>query len=105
MKRRAFIAGLGSAAAWPMVARAQTAEHMGRIGVLMDLAADDPEAKARVAALVKGSNDLGWDIGRNVQIDYRWVVGDADRRRLGTRTAARFFARSVQLRGGAERGR
>jgi putative tryptophan/tyrosine transport system substrate-binding protein len=80
MKRREFITLLGStAAAWPVLARAQQRERMRRIGVLMNLAADDPEALARVTAFVQGLQALGWTVGRNVRIDYRWATGDADR--------------------------
>jgi putative ABC transport system substrate-binding protein len=78
MKRREFIAGLGSAAAWPLAARAQQGEQMRRIGVLMNLAADDPEGQARVGAFMHGLQETGWSLGRNIQIDYRWGVGDAD---------------------------
>ena len=80
IRRRELLAALGGAAAWPLVARGQTAEHMRRIGVLMNLAADDPEAQTRIASFVKGLNDLGWNVGHNVQIDYRWVVNDSNRR-------------------------
>ena len=80
MKRREFITLLGgAAAAWPLAARAQQAERMRRIGVLMNLAADDPEAQARIAAFLQGLQQLGWTDGRNVRIDYRWGAGDADR--------------------------
>ena len=72
MNRRDLIALLGgAAAAWPLAARAQQAERMRRIGVLMNLAADDPEAPARIAAFAQGLADLGWSIGRNLRIDYR----------------------------------
>jgi putative tryptophan/tyrosine transport system substrate-binding protein len=82
MRRREFIAGLGgAAAAWPLAARAQPSDRMRRIGVLMNLAADDPEAQARLAAFRKGLQELGWIDGRNVRIDYRWGPGDADRMR------------------------
>src|SRR5262249_25445888 len=54
---------------------------MRRIGVLMGQAADDPEAQARVAAVVQGLQELGWSDGRNVRIDIRWPAGDADRAR------------------------
>jgi putative tryptophan/tyrosine transport system substrate-binding protein len=62
MKRREFISLLGGAVAWPLAARAQQGERMRRIGVLMNLAADDPEATARVAAFAQGLADLGWII-------------------------------------------
>ena len=72
MKRRTFIAGLGSAAAWPVVTRAQQAKRMRRIGVFINLTADDPQSLARATAFAQGLAELGWTIGRNVQIDYRW---------------------------------
>ena len=64
--------------AWPLAARAQQPERMRRIGVLMSLAADDPEAQARIAAFLQGLQQLGWTDGRNVRIDTRWGAGDAD---------------------------
>jgi putative ABC transport system substrate-binding protein len=80
MKRREFITLLGGAAAvWPLAARAQQRERVRRIGVLMNLAADDPESVARVAAFAQGLQELGWTVGRNVQFDTRWAAGDADR--------------------------
>ena len=90
MKRREFITLLGgAAAAWPLAARAQQAERMRRIGVLMSLAADDPEGQARLTAFVQGLQELGWTDGRNVRIDYRWPAGDAERtRRYATELAA-----------------
>ena len=79
MRRRAFITLLGGAAAtWPLAARAQQPQQMRRIGVLMNVAADDPEAPARVGVLSQGLAELGWTIGRNVRIDYRWYAGNAD---------------------------
>jgi ABC-type uncharacterized transport system substrate-binding protein len=78
VRRREFITLLGGAAAWPLAARAQQGERMRRIGVLMSLAVDDPEAPARVGAFSQGLAELGWTIGRNVRIDYRWYAGDAD---------------------------
>ena len=78
MRRRDFIAGFaGVAAAWPIAMHAQQAERVRRIGVLMNLAANDPEGKARVSALVQGLETLGWVEGRNITIDYRWGAGDA----------------------------
>jgi putative ABC transport system substrate-binding protein len=81
MNRRGFITLLGGAAAWPLAARAQQPERMRRIGVLMNLTADDPEAPGRVAAFAQGLGELGWTIGRNVRIDYRWGANDPDRGR------------------------
>src|SRR6516225_4452735 len=81
MKRRKFITLLGSAAAWPLVARAQQPERMRRIGVLMSRAADDPQAQARLAAFQQALQQLGWNDGRNVRIDIRWHESDADRAR------------------------
>src|SRR5262245_40857901 len=61
IRRRKFLATLGgAAAAWPLVARAQPRERMRRIGVLMSLAADDPEGQARLTAFVQGLQELGW---------------------------------------------
>ena len=62
MKRREFITLIGAAAAWPLAARAQ-GERMRRIGVLMNLTADDPESPARLAAFAQGLADLGWTSG------------------------------------------
>jgi putative tryptophan/tyrosine transport system substrate-binding protein len=80
LRRRQFITLLGgAAAAWPLAARAQQTERVRRIGVLMNLAADDTEAQARLAAFLQGLQELGWTVGRNVQIDYRWGAADPDR--------------------------
>src|SRR5215510_9075096 len=82
MRRREFIALLGSGVAgWSLAARAQQPGKVRRIGVLMNIAADDPQAPARVGAFAQGLAELGWAIGRNVQIEYRWAPGDAERRR------------------------
>jgi ABC-type uncharacterized transport system substrate-binding protein len=77
MRRREFITFLGGAAvAFPVAARAQ--QHaMRRIGVLLNLGPDDPESSVRVAALLKGLQELGWVDGRNLKIDYRWPAVDA----------------------------
>ena len=100
MRRREFITLLGgAAAAWPLAARAQPRERMRRIGVLMSLAADDPEGQARLTAFVQGLQELGWTDGRNVQIDYRWPAGDAERiRRYAAELAA--LAPDIILAGG-----
>ena len=77
MNRRELITLLGgAAAAWPLAARAQQREKMRRVGVLMTLAADDPEAQARVTAFAQGLQELGWRDVRDVRIDYRWAAGD-----------------------------
>jgi ABC-type uncharacterized transport system substrate-binding protein len=79
MRRRDFITLLGgTAATWRLAARAQQGEQMRRIGVLMSSAADDPEAPARVTAIAQGLQELGWTVGRNVRIDYRWGAGDIE---------------------------
>jgi len=77
MRRRAFITLLGGAAvAWPVVVGAQQGERMRRVGVLLNLATDDPMGQARVAAFVQGLQAAGWSAGRNVQIDTRWAAAD-----------------------------
>jgi len=101
MRRRAFISLLGgAAAAWPLAARAQQADRVRRIGVLMSTAADDPEGQARIAALLQGLQQLGWIVGRNVQIEYRWTAGAPERvRNYATELVA--LAPDVIVTGGA----
>jgi putative ABC transport system substrate-binding protein len=80
--RRGFITLLGgAAAAWPFAASAQQIERMRRIGMLMNLAADDPESLRRITAFVQRLQQLGWTDGHNIRIDARWGAGDADRYR------------------------
>jgi putative ABC transport system substrate-binding protein len=80
MRRRAFITLLGGAtAAWPFAARAQQGERMRRIGVLMALAEDDPEAKARLAGFRQGLERRGWSEGRNIHLDYRFTAARGER--------------------------
>ena len=82
MKRRLFIALLGgSAAAWPLVARAQQGERMWRIGVLSTLRLDDSEAKARIAAFLDDLQRLGWSESRNLRLDFRSGGANAAERR------------------------
>jgi ABC-type uncharacterized transport system substrate-binding protein len=76
VNRRAFITLIGSAATWPLAARAQQGERMRRIGILMSLAAGDPQAQARVAAFRNGLETLGWAEGRNLRIEIRWAESD-----------------------------
>jgi putative tryptophan/tyrosine transport system substrate-binding protein len=78
MRRREVITLIGGAAAWPLVARAQQAERMRRIGVLTPFAADDAEAQARLTAFAQGLAQSGWTVGQNIRIDYRWGDGKPD---------------------------
>jgi putative ABC transport system substrate-binding protein len=75
MQRRQFLAGLGSTAAWPAVARAQQPDRMRRLSVLMSFSENDAEGQARLAALSRGLRDLGWTEGRNLRIEPRWIAG------------------------------
>jgi putative ABC transport system substrate-binding protein len=78
VRRRQFITLLGGAAVWPLAAHAQQPDRVRRIGVLMAQSADDPTAPSRVAAFAQGMQELGWTVGGNVRLDYRWVTRDAD---------------------------
>ena len=78
MKRRTFIAGLGSAAAWPVVARAQQGDRVRRIGMLM-LNENDPAQKTYVSAFTQALAGLGWTDGRNLRINLRWSRTDINR--------------------------
>jgi putative tryptophan/tyrosine transport system substrate-binding protein len=79
MNRREFITLLGGAAvAWPLAARAQQAERVRRIGVLLSAPAEDAEYQAWVGAFLQALAQSGWSIGRNVRIDTRWATGNAD---------------------------
>ena len=82
MKRREFIAGLGSAAAWPLAARAQQGDRVRRIGVLTGEA---PEEKAGLSAFAQRLADLGWTVGRNVQVDVHFFAGNIDRLRTSAK--------------------
>src|SRR5262249_38139817 len=86
VKRGEFIALLDAAAAWPLAARAQQPERMRRIIVLMGIA-NDAEAQARAVALRQGLQVLGWTMGRNIQIDYSFADGDAERMRVYAKEA------------------
>src|ERR1700740_3473292 len=79
MRRRDFIALVGGVAgAWSVAARAQQPEPIRRIGVLMNLTAGDPESHVKLAAFAQGLQEVGWTIGRNVRIEYRFGGGDGD---------------------------
>jgi len=88
LKRREIITLLSGVAAWPLVARAQQDGRKRRIGVLMILAADDPESSPRVAALTQGLQQLGWTSGRNMQIEYRWGADSGHARTLAAELVA-----------------
>ena len=76
--RRELLAALGGAAiALPLAARAQQAGRMRRIGMLMGLAASDPDASRWVSAFEQALQNSGWSEGRNIKIEYRWGTGDA----------------------------
>jgi putative tryptophan/tyrosine transport system substrate-binding protein len=81
LRRRQFITLLGSAVAWPLVAWAQPADRMRRIGLLMNRAADNPEGQDRIAAFHQALQELGWSVNRNVRIDTRWGEDDPERER------------------------
>jgi len=91
MRRREFIAGLGGAAAWPLVAKAQQAKRVRRVGVLNILSTDDPESHARKAVFDQTLEQLGWSVGRDLKIETRQVGGgDSD-------TLRRYSAELVAL--------
>jgi putative ABC transport system substrate-binding protein len=79
MNRREFIAGLGSAAAWPVAAGAQQGDRVRRIGVLVSGDENDPMFKPRLAAFTQALAELGWTDGRNVRMDIRGAGGDINR--------------------------
>ena len=79
MRRRDFIKAIaGSAAVWPLAARAQQPEQVRRLGALMHRGADDPQGEVGVAAFKQVLQQLGWSDGRNVRMDIRWGVNDVD---------------------------
>jgi putative ABC transport system substrate-binding protein len=78
VKRREFITLLGGAAAWPVAARAQQADRIRQVGVLIGVA-DDAQGQARLAAFHKGMQELGWTEGRNIQFETRFSGGDGGR--------------------------
>jgi putative ABC transport system substrate-binding protein len=81
MKRRSFITFLGGAAAWPLAARAQQAQRVRRVGVLMAWDENDPAAKTNVSAFTQALADLGYTDGRNARMDIRWAGADINRTR------------------------
>jgi putative ABC transport system substrate-binding protein len=82
MKRRDFVAGIGSAAAWPLAARAQQGDRVRRIGVLLPSDENDPGYKRIFSVFTQALADLGWTDGRNVRMDVRWGGADINRIRV-----------------------
>ena len=101
MRRREFITLLaGAVPTWPLAAGAQQGDRMRRIGVLMTTAANDPQSEVRNAAFLQGLKELGWSIGQNLHIDYRWTAGSSDdTRKQATELAA--LAPDVIFAGGS----
>src|SRR5438105_11077009 len=82
IRRRDFMTLLGgAAAAWPRSAGAQQPERMRRVGVLMNIPADDQEAQLYMAAFQQGLQELSWSVGRNLRIDHRWGPSNQERTR------------------------
>jgi putative tryptophan/tyrosine transport system substrate-binding protein len=81
MRRRDFIAGIGSTAAWPLVARAQRGERMRRVGMLMGPDENDPAWKPSISAFTQALADLGWTDARTLRMDVRWGGGEIGRMR------------------------
>jgi putative ABC transport system substrate-binding protein len=79
VRRREFITLLGSAAAWPLAARAQQSGRMRRVGVLMNVVENDPGGVAEMADFRQGLAELGWVADRNINIEFRWPGGDLER--------------------------
>jgi putative tryptophan/tyrosine transport system substrate-binding protein len=88
--RRELLAALGgAAAAWPLTARAQQRKPMRRVGALMPYAANDPQVQSRNAAFLQGLQQLGWSVGSNIEIDYRWSAGrEEDTRKFAAELVA-----------------
>jgi putative ABC transport system substrate-binding protein len=99
MRRREFIAGLGSAAAWPLTALAQQAERLRRIGVLI-ISPNDQVGRAKSSALEHGLEKLRWEVGRNLAIDYRWGVTDLETARFAVAQVLRLTPDVIVANGG-----
>ena len=79
MRRREFIAGIGSAAVWPLAAHPQQPERMRRLGVLVPYDDNDPETKTSASAFTQALADLGWTVPRNLRMELRWAGGNINR--------------------------
>jgi hypothetical protein len=83
MRRREFVSLVGgAAAAWPLAARAQQPDRLRRVGILMPYSVDDVLGLELASALRDGLSDQGWGEGRNIEINYRWIGKDTDRRKV-----------------------
>jgi ABC-type uncharacterized transport system substrate-binding protein len=100
VKRREFITLLGGAAVcWPLAARAQQAERMRRVGVLMGTAESDPDQKGLVSVFTRTLEDLGWKESTNIHIEYRWAAGDTARLRAQAAELARLALDTIFAQG------
>ena len=90
MKRRDFIGLLGSAATWPITARAQSRARMPKVGVLMSVSEGDADSQKRIAAFRQGLVELGWKDGQNLEIEYRWAGGKIELIRQYSRELVAF---------------
>jgi hypothetical protein len=79
VNRREFIAALGSAAAWPVVARGQQSRQVRRVGVVMSGAENDSEQAKQTSAFREGMRKLGWLEGKNLVLEFRWQAGGPER--------------------------
>jgi putative ABC transport system substrate-binding protein len=93
MRRRKFIGLIGGAAAWPLKVVAQQTEHVRRIGFLLGLTENDPEARTRITAFREGLEATGWTEARNIRIDYRFAGADLEDQRKNPANWS-FVARS-----------
>ena len=91
MRRRDLIKSIGSAAVvWPSAARAQQADGIRRIGVLIVYPQTDRESQSRIAAFLDTLQRLGWTDGHNVHIEYRWSSGDPNREKAAAAELVRL---------------
>ena len=101
MKRREFIAGLGSAVAWPLSVRAQQGERLRRVGIFIPSLKSDPQAQSGVAAFVQAFETLGWSEGRNVNFEFRWADGGFDQIRGSAKELVALRPDVIYAYGGA----